>query len=242
MVRKDNNIKKNMASPPKNKNDIPVFSSSEDLFSLFMGDNGHDKKRGAPFSKRQFSEDKSQDSSETIAQEQNHGQNHYRKKDKHGIHILDHSGSLPEIFLQDNENNDNGNFSDLIDSALKGKSYQALMREKRDKPSPSPVPLKKRLKRYPPPQKLLDLHGDTASMAEIKADSYIRTCRRNGVFTLRIVVGKGLHSAYGAVLPDVIEDLLIKLKKEGVVLWFQWDRKKKSASGALIVYLKQFKD
>jgi len=31
----------------------------------------------------------------------------------------------------------------------------------------------------------------------------------------------------------------LKLKKEGVVLWFEWDKKFKSRSGAVIVYLKQ---
>ena len=115
------------------------------------------------------------------------------------------------------------------------------MIEKRDKTVPAPVPLKKRLKRYPPPQKILDLHGDTASTAELKAETYIRTCKRNGIFTLRIVVGRGLHSQWGPVLPDIIEDLLIKLKKQDIVLWFNWDRKKKSRSGSLIVYLKQFR-
>jgi hypothetical protein len=42
------------------------------------------------------------------------------------------------------------------------------------------------------------------------------------------------------VLPDVVEDLVVAMKKEGSVLWFAWDRKKKNRSGAMIVYLKQF--
>jgi len=60
------------------------------------------------------------------------------------------------------------------------------------------------------------------------------------VFTLRVVVGRGLHSEFGAVLPHVVEDLLVRLKRDGVVLWFEWDRKIKSHSGSLVVYLNQF--
>ncbi len=119
---------------------------------------------------------------------------------------------------------------------------QDIMRAKKDRQKSKPISLKARLKRYPPPQKTLDLHGETASIAEIKTESYIKKCRREGIFTLQIVVGKGLHSQWGPVLPDIIEDLLIKLKKDGIVLWFRWDRKKKSQSGALIVYIKHFKD
>ncbi len=57
---------------------------------------------------------------------------------------------------------------------------------------------------------------------------------------MRLIVGKGRHSKMGPVLPDVIEDLVVAMKKQGVVLWFEWDKKSKSRSGALIVYLKQF--
>jgi hypothetical protein len=44
------------------------------------------------------------------------------------------------------------------------------------------------------------------------------------------------------VLPDVIEDLLVDLKARDIVLGFSWERKKKSRSGAVIVYLRQFSD
>ncbi len=242
MGRKDNNIKKNRHFSQKNKNGIPIFDSSENFSSLFMGRKKHKKKGIEHLSKKHFLENSQQACSTAIVQEENNRPGRCRKKDKHGINILDHSKGFTRIFLQNNEKNNKDNFSKLLNSSLKGKTMQAMMREKKDKPKPATVPLKKRLKRYPPPQKLLDLHGDTASMAETRADSYIRTCGKNGIFTLRIVVGKGLHSEYGAVLPDIIEDLLIKLKKEEVVLWFKWDRKKKSSSGSLIVYLKQFND
>ena len=100
--------------------------------------------------------------------------------------------------------------------------------------------LKKRLKRYPPPEKQLDLHGLTGAEADVQAETYLRHSWRNGFFTLRLVVGRGLHSEAGAVLPHVVEDLLVRLKRDGVVLWFEWDRKQKFRSGAVIVYLNQF--
>ncbi len=111
-----------------------------------------------------------------------------------------------------------------------------------DVSSVQPVPLKKRLKRYPPVEAQLDLHGFTALGAELKARSFIQNHFRQGYFTLRIIVGRGLHSSEGAVLPDLISDLLSEMKKQGQVLAFSWDKKKKSASGAIIVYLNQFGD
>ncbi len=58
--------------------------------------------------------------------------------------------------------------------------------------------------------------------------------------TIRIIVGKGLHSELGAVLPDVVGDVVKEMKREGQVLFFEWDKKKKTNSGAVIVYIKQF--
>ena len=97
--------------------------------------------------------------------------------------------------------------------------------------------LKERLKRYPKPQGQLDLHGATALQAEQRTDSYIRTAHTAGTLTLRIIVGKGLHSEAGAVLPDVVEDRLVRLKRDGLVLSYRWDKGVKRKSGAVIVYL-----
>ncbi len=135
-----------------------------------------------------------------------------------------------------------GDFGKLLESSLKGKSADAIMRAKKERGAPPPVPLRKRLKRYPPPEATLDLHGFTADNAGARAETWIRTAAKKGLFTLRIVVGRGVHSEFGAVLPDVAEDLLVRLKKEAVVLTFEWEKKKKKSSGAVIVYLKQFSD
>ncbi len=107
-------------------------------------------------------------------------------------------------------------------------------------PKPHPIPLKKRLRRYPPPEKDLDLHGYTALGAEVKARSFILSCHHQGFFTIRIVVGKGRHSEMGPVLPDVVEDVARQARQQGWVLAYEWDRRTRSVSGALILYLRQF--
>ena len=146
------------------------------------------------------------------------------------------SDTNPEPEISDKE------FAELLDISLKGKSMDRMMQEKKERGAPQKVPLSKRLKRYPPPESKLDLHGFTGTGATIKADSYIRTAFQNGLFTIRIIVGKGTHSDFGAVLPGVVQDLLVKLKNESIVLHFVWEKKKKAKSGAIIVYLNQFND
>ncbi|MFO7988004.1 MAG: Smr/MutS family protein, partial [Desulfotignum sp.] len=86
------------------------------------------------------------------------------------------------------------------------------------------------------------LHGFTALGAQLKARSFLTVCKQQGYFTVRIIVGRGRHSELGPVLPDTIEDLLAQLKAQEIVLGFTWERKKKSRSGAVIVYLRQFSD
>jgi DNA-nicking Smr family endonuclease len=121
-------------------------------------------------------------------------------------------------------------------------SYLSRPPQKKQSIPSKPMPYHKRIKRYPPPEKDLDLHGFTALGAQLKARSFLTTCKLQGYFTVRIIVGKGLHSDLGPVLPDTIEDLLTRLKTQDIVLGFAWERKKKSRSGSVIVYLRQFSD
>jgi DNA-nicking Smr family endonuclease len=121
-------------------------------------------------------------------------------------------------------------------------SYLSRPRQKKQSAPSKPMPYHKRIKRYPPPEKDLDLHGFTALGAQLKARSFLITCKHQGYFTVRIIVGKGLHSDLGPVLPDTIEDLLARLKAQDIVLGYAWERKKKSRSGSVIVYLRQFSD
>ena len=74
----------------------------------------------------------------------------------------------------------------------------------------------------------------------MRSRSFIHSCKLQGFFTIRIIVGKGRHSNEGAVLPDVVEDVAKEMKKQGLVIGFEWENKIKSKSGALIIYLKQF--
>lgn len=124
-------------------------------------------------------------------------------------------------------------FSEMLED-----SFKNLGRKKLKKPAP--LPLKKRLKRYPPVELDLDLHGYNTIGAQVKVKSFVQSAKHQGYFTVRIIVGKGLHSEHGAVLPDVVEDQLKELKKQDLVIFYEWERKKKSNSGAVIVYLKQF--
>ena len=182
------------------------------------------------------------------------------KKNKKGIYVFDKGQSVEEVFLSAEERGlteaghtaareepgkqpeEEEDFEALLDLYLKGKSADRILKEKSDRKGPAPVPLKKRLKRYPPPESVLDLHGFTGDAAGFRADAYIKSARHQGFFTIRLIVGKGLHSEYGAVLPDVVEDVVVRLKKEGTVLSYMWEKKKKSRSGAVIVYLNQFND
>lgn len=228
-----------------NRNGIPVFDRGEDLFSIFSTVSKPDKRMGEENYDQVWEQNCEQnpqgngrlDSLPDPALNKNSNPN-----DRNGLPILSCSKSLSRLFSDKaaRRTEEEEDFPTLLAQSLRGKSGAALLRDKREKNLPEPVPLKKRLKRYPPPEEELDLHGDTAARALVRSESFVRTAWRAGKFTLSIVVGKGLHSEFGAVLPDVVEELLVRLKKEDLVLWFEWDRKLKIQSGAVIVYLKQF--
>lgn len=149
------------------------------------------------------------------------------QKNKHGIRVI---GPLP---CDGDFSEDKKEFAELLEESLKQKKAKPA-------PKPLPMPVKKRLKRYPPVEIDLDLHGFTAIGAQVKTRSFIQSCKYQGVFTVRIIVGKGLHSDIGPVLPDIVEDVVKEMKQQDQVLFYEWDKKKKRKSGALIVYLKQF--
>ncbi|MBF0413878.1 MAG: Smr/MutS family protein [Desulfamplus sp.] len=236
---------------PKDRNGIEVFENRKDIYDIFM------EKASATEALLEERKENPEPKSVKV------------KVDKHGMPFLNGTGSLSKIFSDGAESEkylsikhcnsqeiytdlaqdtslsgenaeQDENFLELIENALKGKDRDSMMRAKSDRPLPEAVPLKKRLKRYPPPEDEIDLHGYNAKEAESKTEIYLRNCWRNGLFTVQIIVGRGIHSPYGAVLPDVVEDLMTRLKREGVLLWFEWDRRTKSQSGAVIAYLKQF--
>ncbi len=153
--------------------------------------------------------------------------------DKHGLPVLDDLAADPGSEREITDDEQSQDFTSLLEESLAGKTAPS-------RPKPNSMPIKKRIKRYPPVERQLDLHGCNAAQAQVRTRSFIENSKYKGYFTLRIIVGKGRHSPMGPVLPDVVEDLLVVMKKEGSVLWFEWDRKKKNRSGSLIVYLKQF--
>ena len=155
------------------------------------------------------------------------------QKDKNGLPILG-EGEVPT-------SKESGDFAALLAAYLSEKSEAVLLNEKRDRMEPArKITLAERLKFYPPVQAELDLHGYTAAKADQTAELYIRRAFSSGTYTLRIIVGKGLHSEHGAVLPDVIADRLIALKQGGIVLDWKWEKGKKSKSGAMVVYLNNY--
>lgn len=160
-------------------------------------------------------------------QENNQNQSPQFPVNKHGIAVVD-------AFLNDpKEIEDTEDFPQLLAESFKKKPPIPVKKK-------VPMSVTKRLKRYPPVEAELDLHGYNTIGAQLRTRSFISTCRHQGVFTISIIVGKGLHSDTGPVLPDVVEDVVKEMKKQDQVLSYAWDRKKKSKSGVLIVYLKQF--
>ncbi len=155
---------------------------------------------------------------------------------RHGLPVMDRTLTGDGDGTAEEAAPDSKEFAALLESYLSRPSAV------KKSASPTPLPYHKRIKRYPPPEMDLDLHGFTALGAQMKARSFLTACKHQGYFTVRIIVGRGLHSDPGPVLPDIIEDLLKELKGRDIVLGFSWERKKKSRSGAVIVYLRQFSD
>lgn len=58
----------------------------------------------------------------------------------------------------------------------------------------------------------LDLHGFTADEARRKTDGWLRDRQRDGEATVRVITGRGLHSAGPPVLPGETEALLQSLR------------------------------
>lgn len=161
--------------------------------------------------------------------------------DRHGIPRLDDQTDLRALFeagLEEGEDSAaDKELGEVFQASLDHDARRLMKKKTGGFFAPRRLTLKEKLRRYPAPQAQLDLHGDTALIARQRADSFLRTAGAAGTLTARIIVGKGLHSESGAVLPDVIEDLLVTLKRDGRVLTFRWDKDLKRKSGAVIVYL-----
>jgi DNA-nicking Smr family endonuclease len=164
--------------------------------------------------------------------------------DKKGFRVLTDSHDLYQLFTENSQGKDktdkDENFARMFEQYQDDKYHKRMMQQKLvevDKAKTTPIPVGERLKIYPGPQLELDLHGYTADGAGAKTEAFLRSARQNDIRTVRIIVGKGLHSEGKAVLPDVVEKKIIELKRKKWVLTFKWEKKDKRKSGALIVYL-----
>ncbi|ADH84802.1 Smr/MutS family protein [Desulfurivibrio alkaliphilus] len=144
-----------------------------------------------------------------------------------------------------NRKNDLANPNIFSQSATSKKGFGSLVDQylddlenvaKSEKLPPKPT-LEQKLRRYPPPQEELDLHGLTAPEAEKAVKRFITHCRELRLATLRIITGKGLHSQGEPVLPPVTEAALATLQAEQKIAAFRWEKKRQGRGGALIVYL-----
>ncbi len=135
--------------------------------------------------------------------------------------------------------NDDENFEDMLEASLSKMKINDILKQKNGDVDEESTSIQELVKSHPPPQMQIDLHGCTRKEAKRKADSFIYSASYKGLKTVRIIVGKGIHSTGDAVLPDVIETKMIALKKERVVLSYCWEKRKKRKSGAMIVYLVQ---
>ncbi len=204
-------VKKKKNNPKRSKNGLPVLNSDQEFLSAFK-------------------KNKNKNSQEIDPSVESNPSKNKPLKNKHGVPVLE---SASEHHLSDSDLVGEEDFETLLNEYYKTREIRPIKK-------PTPVPLKKRLKRYPSVEVELDLHGYRGMEAQVRLRSFLYTCKKQGLFTARIIVGKGLHSDNGPVLPDIVEDLLKQLKTLDLVIWYEWDKKNKSKSGAVIVYLKQF--
>ncbi|AQV00421.1 hypothetical protein B2D07_06310 [Desulfococcus multivorans] len=129
-------------------------------------------------------------------------------------------------------------FQVLLEESLAGKTAEMLLGEKCDRRlNDGDMTPEQTIRQYPPPQEELDLHGKTAREAIESTRRFVETSRYRGKRTLLVIVGKGLHSEGRAVLPDVVEAELARLRQSGRILAHRWERGARRKSGAIIVYL-----
>lgn len=214
------------APPPRkkqkkrNRNGILVLSDEKDLCSLMAEEAQREGDRVVPTARKKVIPEEVPPAKKV-------------QRDRHGLPILE-QGQIPA-------SEESEEFAELLASSLSEKSGEVLLSEKVDKIEQArTLTVKERLKRYPAPQGQLDLHGYTAAKADQTAEHYVRRAFSVGTYTLRLIVGKGLHSEHGAVLPDTIADRMTALKQEGIVLAWAWEKGKKSKSGSILVYLNNY--
>ncbi|MGM0417582.1 MAG: Smr/MutS family protein [Thermodesulfobacteriota bacterium] len=206
----------------KNKNSIPVINEKEDLIKAF--ENPDYKQSGKVRVKKTPTEININSEVKKSAK---------KKTNKNGIKVIENSSDINSAFLKKEGKNINFKSDYNSESAM-------LKAKKGDVLKSKPVPIEKRLEKYPAPELSLDLHGFTSVQAKLKTENFILSALGKGYFTLRIITGKGNHSIPGAVLPDLTEDIVSEMIQEKKVLHFKWEHGSKEKSGSMIVYLNRY--
>ncbi|MBU0577199.1 Smr/MutS family protein [Patescibacteria group bacterium] len=126
------------------------------------------------------------------------------------------------------------NLDQLIEAYSSESDIQSAIEEKNAGEFEAEQSIGEMLKDYPAVQRELDLHQKTGSEAQSEISHFINSCSTQGLRTVRIITGKGLHSKnQQSILPQVTEQKLSQLKKEGLVLNF----KREKTGGSVVVYL-----
>jgi DNA-nicking Smr family endonuclease len=90
------------------------------------------------------------------------------------------------------------------------------------------------------PQATLDFHGrGPLATVDVHAETirFVKEARTRGLERVRIVTGRGVHSARGPVVRPQVERTLRRLQEEGLVARFQPERIDAGGDGAFRVDL-----
>jgi len=159
-----------------------------------------------------------------------------KKAGKQPIRQLTVSDDLGVLFFHDREDGPPNSFAEALAIGIPAATLAEILTEKEELPTPAQS-LEAGIRKSPPPQEQLDLHGCTAAEAETKTENFLARARRNHLKTVLVITGKGLHSPDGSVLKDIIENRLKIMKNDGAILAYLWEKKDREKSGALLVYL-----
>jgi DNA-nicking Smr family endonuclease len=236
-------------SPPVNRHGLPILKDDEDLALLFSReDGGPQMPLGGRHHALEARRPPALDAAAANAAKESPPGAPPLRRDRHGLPLLAPEADLETLFggqpdpaapARTRFSPAAPPFARLVQRSLGERDLQQLLEEKirRERRAVQSVSIRQQIKAHPPPQRQLDLHGCTALQAQQRTEAFVHGALHAGLATVRIIVGRGLHSPGRAVLPDAVAEKLAELKGRGKVLTFQWEKHKKSKSGALIVYL-----
>ncbi len=126
-------------------------------------------------------------------------------------------------------------FADLVEKTFSRDVLDTVLAEK-ESHNESGLTVNLKTSKPTAPQRQLDLHGNTLSEAQRRTRHFLENCQHYGLLKVRIITGRGLHSAGEPVLPAGIALILAELQEKGEIHSFHWENHI-SHSGALIVIL-----